>query len=196
MMRASTSALSLGHEVPRRSWTTGSSWLPLLPSLAKKEALAGGSPMGPFGFKPFAWRHRYEEGDAAVLLPIWIMFPPIYAPGLPHSVAYGGLGSLYATLLAEGLSTVFLNSLGKTGHYTSLTQCSHKQEPWFRRAIGIEATWRAFRRASSVKSGGSRDHLLGLEDFSAAQMFFISACLQLCDAHLVQAHRVDKCRAW
>ncbi|KAL1487257.1 hypothetical protein MTO96_031037 [Rhipicephalus appendiculatus] len=136
MMRASTSALSLGHEgdldptlnVTLRLWPKTASrlqlegsygsmpappssssfldnWFTLAPaaaSLAKAAALAGGSPMGPFGFRPFAWRHRYEEGDAAVLLPIWIMFPPIYAPGLPHDVAYGGAGSLYATLLAEG----------------------------------------------------------------------------------------------
>ncbi|KAL1447779.1 hypothetical protein MTO96_044221, partial [Rhipicephalus appendiculatus] len=103
---------------------------------------------------------------------------------LPHDVAYGGAGSLYATLLAEGLPTALLDSLDKSGHYASAALCSHKQEPWLRRAIGIEAAWRAFRRVSSVESGGSGGHLLGLEEFSGAQMFFLSACLQLCDAPL------------
>ncbi|XP_072141231.1 neprilysin-1-like [Dermacentor andersoni] len=161
-------------------------WLTLAPavaSLAKTAALAGGSPMGPFGFRPFAWHHRYENGDAAVVLPLWIMFPPIYGPGLPPGMIFGGAGSLYATLLAEGLPTALLDSLDKRSHYAS-AQCSHKQDPWLRRAIGIEAAWRALRRAPSVETSGSGGHLLGLEDFSSAHLFFLAACLQLCDAPL------------
>ncbi|XP_077494219.1 uncharacterized protein LOC144104870 isoform X2 [Amblyomma americanum] len=115
LMRASTSALSLGHDSdldPSRNVTlalwpkaatrvqlersysampalsAGSSfldsWLTLAPAaahLAKRAALAGGSPMGPLGFTPFAWHHRYEAGDSGVLLPLWLIFPPIYGPG-------------------------------------------------------------------------------------------------------------------
>ncbi|KAH7934000.1 hypothetical protein HPB49_020200 [Dermacentor silvarum] len=98
-------------------------------------------------------------------------------------MVFGGAGSLYATLLAEGLPTALLDSLDKSSHYASAL-CSRKQDPWLRRAIGIEAAWRALRRAPSVDVGGSGGHLLGLEDFSGAQLFFLAACLQLCDAPL------------
>ncbi|KAH6924434.1 hypothetical protein HPB50_017491 [Hyalomma asiaticum] len=196
MLRASTSTLSLAHDLdpdpisnvtlwlwpkaasriqlersygpipaPPSSSSFLKNWFTLAPaiaSLAREAALSGGSPMGPFRYRPFAWHHHYDEGDATC------PFAPV-----DH----------VSSNLRASLTTALLDSLDKRSHYSS-PLCSHEQEPWLRRAMGIEAAWRALRKLPSVGSSGSGAHLLGLEDFSGAQMFFLTACLQLCDAPL------------
>ncbi|KAH9379879.1 hypothetical protein HPB48_013783 [Haemaphysalis longicornis] len=168
---------------PSASLSFLDNWLRLAPAAAllnKKAALAGGSPMGPFRFRPFSWKPRSGAGNDGVVLPMWLMFPPFFGPGLPAGLTLGGLGTLFATLLAEDVPPSVFNNFHRPGH-TEAAHCSPKESSWGSRAIGIHAAWRALQEVSSFEQGG---RLYGLEEMTEAQLFFLASCLQLCDAPL------------
>ncbi|XP_077539185.1 uncharacterized protein LOC144151896 isoform X2 [Haemaphysalis longicornis] len=134
---------------------------------------------------------RYLYHQNAQLIPMSLVFKPMYVPDGTPAINYAGLGAVYSQLLMQLFDTVgvlfnhnndfvsWMTAPTLASHRVIL-QCLFKEQPqvevWER--LAFELIYEAFIGQKLQKQEGLR--LQGLEEFSDDAVFYMSYCYMSC----------------
>ncbi|KAL1429874.1 hypothetical protein MTO96_015381 [Rhipicephalus appendiculatus] len=128
----------------------------------------------PLFARPLDARLRYVESLHALLVPMAVLEPPVFRQTLTDSVNYGSFGRLIAEVLIE---TFVRNP------YVS-KPCSEDASNFtaalLRYAAVERPVSRAFKAQANNRTDPSDNRLLGFQDFSDEQTYFIAGCYLRC----------------
>ncbi|KAH6940416.1 hypothetical protein HPB50_027566 [Hyalomma asiaticum] len=128
----------------------------------------------PLFARPLEARLRYVESLHALLVPMAMLEPPVFRQTLTHSVNYGSFGRLVAELLIE----TFVRNPYMT---KPCSESASNFTPAMLRYSAVERpVGRAFQTQASNHSNQNEARLLGLQDFSDEQTYFIAGCYVRC----------------
>ncbi|XP_075728795.1 neprilysin-11-like [Rhipicephalus microplus] len=129
----------------------------------------------PLFARPLDARLRYVESLHALLVPMVVLEPPVFRETLTDSVNYGSFGRLIAEVLIE---TFVRNP------YIS-KPCNEAASNFTAALLRYAAVERPVKRAFQAQANNHRIaasdvRLLGFQDFSDEQTYFIAGCYLRC----------------
>ncbi|XP_072142233.1 uncharacterized protein [Dermacentor andersoni] len=128
----------------------------------------------PLFVDPLDTRLRYLESLHALLVPMLVLQPPVFGQTLTPSVNYGSLGRLVAEVLIE----TFVR------HPYTTKPCNEAADN-FTAAVLLHAAverpvGRAFQGQANNRTTPNEARLLGFQDFSDEQTYFVAGCYVRC----------------